>query len=79
MLTKKRKLLEDEIVTLIEEYSAIIKMLPSKLKAPESFTVSCSIENPHNLNVSIDFWASINLMSLSIYRKLGLDDPKANQ
>ncbi|CAI9756483.1 unnamed protein product [Fraxinus pennsylvanica] len=78
MLTNKRKLLVDETMALTEECSAIIKqMLPPKLKDPRSFIVLYSIGNSHNLNALIDSGASINLMLLSIYRKLGLDDSKA--
>lgn len=79
MLTKKRKLLVDETVALTEGCSAILqyKLIP-KLKNPRSFTVPCSIRNLYNLNALIYCGASINLIPLSIYWKLGLDDLKAN-
>ncbi|XP_022873985.1 uncharacterized protein LOC111392825 [Olea europaea var. sylvestris] len=69
---------EDETIALIEEFSAIIQhKLPLKLKDLVSFTVPCSMENSHDLNSLIDSRSSINLMPLSIYRKLRLDDRKA--
>lgn len=59
---------------MTEECNTIIKqMLPLELKDLWSFTVPCSIENSHDLNVLIDFGTNINLVQLSIYRKLVLD------
>lgn len=78
MLTKKKKLPKDETVALTKEYNVIIKqMFPSKLKDLGNFIVPCFIENSHNISALIDFRESINLMSLSIYKKLGFDYLKA--
>ncbi|XP_022876965.1 uncharacterized protein LOC111395199 [Olea europaea var. sylvestris] len=78
MLTKKRKLPEHETIVLSEEWSAIIQhRIPPKLKDPGSFTLPCSIGDLNDINFLIDSGASINLISLPLYRKLGLGDPKA--
>ena len=46
ILSKKRILLNFEIVNLTEECSAILqRKLPQKLKDLGSFTISCTIEN----------------------------------
>lgn len=78
ILSNKRKMEEHETVMLTEECSAMIqKKLHPKLKDPRSFTVPCSIGNCHFNKTICDLGASINLMSLSIFRKLGLGEAKA--
>ncbi|XP_022899403.1 uncharacterized protein LOC111412712 [Olea europaea var. sylvestris] len=76
--TKKRKMPEHEIITLSEECSVIIqhRILP-KLKDTGGLTLPYSIGNLQGINCLIDSEASINLISLSPYRKLGLGYPKA--
>lgn len=75
MLTKKRKLPEFETVALTEESSARVqRKLPPKLKDPGSFTLPVSIGNSYSSNALCDTGASINLMSYSAYRKLGLGE-----
>ncbi|XP_022897451.1 uncharacterized protein LOC111411123 [Olea europaea var. sylvestris] len=78
MLTKKRKMPEHETITLSEECSAIIQhRIPPKLKDPGDFALPCSIGNLQGINCLIDSGASINLIPLPLYRKLGLGDSKA--
>lgn len=77
ILSKKRNLEDFETVALTKEYSAISqKKLPPKLKDPGCFTIPCTIGNQFFDRVLCDFGASINLMFLSIYRKLGLEEAK---
>ena len=65
------------IVKLSEECSAILqKKLPQKLKDLGSFTLPCTIGDSFFDKVLCDLGASINLMPLSIYRKLGLGEMK---
>ena len=60
-------------MNLIEECSAILqRKLPQKLKEPGSFTIPCTIGNSIFERALCDLGASINLMSLSIFRRLGL-------
>ena len=62
---------------LSEECSAILqKKLPQKLKDPRSFTLPCTIGNSFFDKVLCDLGASINLMSFSVCRKLGLGEMK---
>lgn len=78
MLTKKRKLPEHETITLSEECSTIIQCkIPLKLKDPGSFNLPCPIGNLNTINCLINSGASINLIPLPLYRKLGLGNPKA--
>ncbi|XP_022860947.1 uncharacterized protein LOC111381404 [Olea europaea var. sylvestris] len=78
ILSNKRKLGEHEMVMLTKKCSARIqKKLPSKLKDPESFTVPCIIGKVYFYKPLCDLVTSINLMSLSIFKKLGFREAKA--
>ncbi|XP_062114131.1 uncharacterized protein LOC133825164 [Humulus lupulus] len=77
ILSKKRRMEDFEIVALTEECSAILqRKLPQKLRDPGSFTIPCTIGNFQCERALCDLGASINLMSLSIYRKLGLGEAR---
>ena len=61
---------------LSEECSTIMQnKLPQKLKDPRSFTIPCIIGYICFDKVLCDLGASINLMPLTIFRKLGLGEP----
>ncbi|XP_027364442.1 uncharacterized protein LOC113871549 [Abrus precatorius] len=77
MLSNKRKLEEFETVRLNEECSAILlrKLLP-KLKEPGSFTIPCTIGNSYFDKALYDLGASINLMPFSVFKRLGMQEPK---
>ena len=78
ILVRKRKIEDFETVALTEECSAIIqRKLPPKLKDPGSFTVPCAFGDTIFERALCDLGASINLMPLSIYRRLGLGEVKA--
>ncbi|XP_019414621.1 PREDICTED: uncharacterized protein LOC109326390 [Lupinus angustifolius] len=71
LLTKKRKLSE-EIVTLEAGCSAIIqKFLPEKTKDPDSFTILDTIGELSVGKALLDLGASINLMPLSMLKRIG--------
>ncbi|KAL5563299.1 hypothetical protein UlMin_033046 [Ulmus minor] len=77
VLSNKRRLEANEKVMLTEECSAILqRKLPPKLKDPGSFTIPCTIDDFNFDKVLCDLGASINLMPLSIFRKLGLGEVK---
>ncbi|XP_047943030.1 uncharacterized protein LOC125189845 [Salvia hispanica] len=66
VLSKKKKWTDYETVNISENCSAIIqKKLPTKLKDPGSFNISCVIGKDRQTNALCDLGASINLMSLS--------------
>ena len=78
ILESKKKLEEYETITLIEECSAILqKRLPSKLQDSGSFAIPFSIGNQVSGKALCDLGASINLMSLSMFKRLKLGEPKA--
>ncbi|KAL5545248.1 hypothetical protein UlMin_009032 [Ulmus minor] len=77
ILSKKRKLGDHKNAMLNEECSAVLqRKLPQKLKDPRSFTIPCTIGSCNFDKVLCDLGASINLMSLSVFRKLGLGEVK---
>ncbi|XP_027922770.1 uncharacterized protein LOC114180667 [Vigna unguiculata] len=72
LLTKKRKYIEEETIEVQGNCSAIIqKLLPPKFKDPGSFTISCTIGKLPIGKALIDLGASINLMPLSMLRRIG--------
>ncbi|XP_017647754.1 uncharacterized protein LOC108487931 [Gossypium arboreum] len=78
LLSKKKKLINIETVTLTEGCSAILtNKLPPKLKDPRSFTILCSIGNHYLGKALYDLGASNNLLPLSTFRKLGIGHMKS--
>ncbi|XP_061364996.1 uncharacterized protein LOC133308393 [Gastrolobium bilobum] len=76
-LSKKWKLTEDEPVMLTEECSAILqKNMPPKVKDPGSFSIPCTIGKTTIEKVLCDLGARINVMPLTLMKKLGIDEVK---
>nr|GEV36336.1 hypothetical protein [Tanacetum cinerariifolium] len=74
LLSNKEKLLELENITFNENCSAVIlKKLPEKLRDPGKFLILCGFSEL-KCKALADLGASINLMSLSIWKKLGLPE-----
>ncbi|KAL4306447.1 hypothetical protein AHAS_Ahas16G0179200 [Arachis hypogaea] len=77
LINKKRSWHENETIMLTEECSAVIQRgIPPKLKDPGSFVVSCTIGKMTLENTLCDLGASINLMPLSMMRKLAIEEIK---
>ena len=77
IFSQKRRLADFEIVNLTEECSAILqRKLPQKLKDPGSFNIPCTIGNAIFERALCDLGASINLMPLSIFKRLGLGEAR---
>ncbi|XP_057755988.1 uncharacterized protein LOC130975180 [Arachis stenosperma] len=74
---KKRSWNEKETMDLTQEYSAVIqKGLPPKLKDPGSFFLPCTIGNMSIDKALCDLGSSINLMPLSMIRRLSIEEVK---
>jgi len=72
MLTRKHKYIHQENIVVEGNCSVVIqKILPPKHKDPGSVTIPCSIGEVTVGKVLIDLGASINLMPLSMCRRLG--------
>ncbi|XP_017620912.1 uncharacterized protein LOC108465108 [Gossypium arboreum] len=62
-----------ETIALIEGCSSVLtNELPPKMKDPRSFTIPCSINNHYLGKALYGLRASINLMPLSSFKKLGI-------
>nr|GEW85562.1 reverse transcriptase domain-containing protein [Tanacetum cinerariifolium] len=74
-LTNKDKLFELAKVPLNENCSAmLLKKLPEKLGDPGKFFIPCDFPGMDICHALADFGASINLMPLSIWKKLSLPE-----
>jgi len=79
-LTKKRKFSVEERVELEAGCSAIIqKTIPQKSCDPGSFTLPISVGNLYVGKALLDFGASINLILLSMLKKIGEIDVRPTQ
>ena len=77
ILSRKKRLSEFETMNLTKECSVILqRKLPQKLKDPSSFTIPYKIGNSIFERALCDLGASINLMPLSIFRRLGLGEAR---
>ena len=76
LVTKKRSVtFEDD--DILQHYSVIAtRSLVQKKEDSGAFTIPCTVGSLHFAKALCDLGASINLMPLSIYKKLGLGDPK---
>ncbi|XP_075074787.1 uncharacterized protein LOC142162341 [Nicotiana tabacum] len=75
IVANKRRLTEFETVALTEECSSKIQgKLPQKLNDPGSFTIQISIGKHVVGRALCNLGASINLMSLSVFRQLRLGE-----
>nr|GEV55025.1 hypothetical protein [Tanacetum cinerariifolium] len=74
LLSNKEKLLELANTPLNENCSAfILKKLPEKLRDPGKFLIPCGLSELKCKDLA-DLGASINLMPLSVWKKLGLPE-----
>ncbi|GJU25803.1 retrovirus-related pol polyprotein from transposon TNT 1-94, partial [Tanacetum coccineum] len=74
LLSNKEKLIELANTPLSENCSAVIlKKLPEKLDDPGKFLISCGFSEL-KCKALADLGASINLMPLSVWKKLGLPE-----
>ncbi|XP_006586472.1 uncharacterized protein [Glycine max] len=72
MLTKKNRYIHNDTILVEGNCSVVIqRILPPKHKDPGSVTIPCSIGEVSVGKALIDLGASINLMPLSICRRLG--------
>ncbi|KAA3480453.1 Aspartic peptidase [Gossypium australe] len=75
ILSKKKRLGEYETFALTGVYSAFLQnKLPLNFKDPDSFTISCNIEEFYHSKASCDLGASINLMPKYIFKILGIGE-----
>ena len=69
IMSRKRRLGEFETVALTQDSSHMLQSkIPTKLKDLGSFTIPCSIGNMYAGRALCDLGASINLMTLSVFK-----------
>jgi hypothetical protein len=77
ILSKKRKIEDNETIALPRECSAVIqKKLPSKLKDPDSFSIPCVIGKETIDKSRCDLGSSVSLLPLSLLKRIGIRDLK---
>ncbi|GJX82199.1 reverse transcriptase domain-containing protein [Tanacetum coccineum] len=75
LLMNKEKLLELAKIPLNKNYSAmLLKKLPEKLGDPDKFLIKCNFLGMDVCHALADLGVSINLMPLSIWKKLSFPD-----
>ncbi|XP_009624182.1 uncharacterized protein [Nicotiana tomentosiformis] len=73
LMSSKFNFQDLETVILTQICSAVVtRLMAEKLSAPGSFTIPCTIGSYAFAKALCDLGASINLMPLSIYKKLGI-------
>ncbi|XP_020966727.1 uncharacterized protein LOC110266421 [Arachis ipaensis] len=75
LLSEKKALKGDKIVVLTKECSALIQSkLSKKMPDPESFWILCTIGNITFDKALCDLGSSINMMLLSVMKKLKIQE-----
>ena len=79
IFSKKRKIEHTETIALTKEGSAIIKKLPPKLRGPGSFSIPCVIESETIDKAMCDLRASVSLLPLSLFKRIGIGELKPTE
>ncbi|XP_070050705.1 uncharacterized protein [Nicotiana tomentosiformis] len=75
LVTKKRSI-NCETIKMTHQVSAIVHSMASKLEDPSAFTIPCTIGSANFAKALCDLGASINLMSYSVFKTLGIGQPR---
>jgi len=75
-ISKKKAIEHNETIALTRESSAIIKKLPPKLGDSGSFSIPCVIGSEAIDKTMCDLGASISLLPLSLFKRMGIGELK---
>jgi hypothetical protein len=75
-LLKKRTIEGNATIALTKECSNVLKKSPPKLGDPGSFSIPCVIGSKTVEKAMCDLWASISLLPLSLFKRMGLSELK---
>ncbi|XP_075088017.1 uncharacterized protein LOC107821678 isoform X1 [Nicotiana tabacum] len=75
LVTKKRSI-NFETIKVSHQVSAIVHSMTPKLEDPGAFTIPCTIGSAKFAKALCDLGASINLMPYSIFKTLGIGQPR---
>ncbi|XP_070009681.1 uncharacterized protein [Nicotiana sylvestris] len=76
LVTKKRSM-DCETIKMTHQVRAIVQSMASKLEDPGTFTIPCTIGSVDFAKALCDLGESINLMPYSIFKTLGIGQPRA--
>ncbi|XP_070050427.1 uncharacterized protein [Nicotiana tomentosiformis] len=76
LITKKRSM-NCETIKMTHQVSAILHSMAPKLKDPSAFTIPCTIGSAYFAKALCDLGASINLMPYSVFKTLGISQPRS--
>ena len=79
IFSKKRNIEHNETITLTRESSAVIKKMPPKLRDPGSFVILCMIGSETIDKALCDLGASVSLLPLSLFKRIGIGELKPSQ
>lgn len=75
LMTKKRTVSYESKDNLHHCSTISTRSLVQKKADPGTFTIICTIGSLNFAKALSDLWASLNLMPLAMYKKLGMEDP----
>ncbi|XP_070012891.1 uncharacterized protein [Nicotiana sylvestris] len=75
LVTKKRSM-DCEIIKMTHQVSVIVHSMAPKLEDPGAFTIPCTIGSADFAKALCDLGASINLISYSVFKTLGIGQPR---
>ncbi|XP_015954865.1 uncharacterized protein LOC107479231 [Arachis duranensis] len=79
-ISKKKALRGDKTVVLTKECSTLVqKKLPPRCPDPRNFLIPCTIGTITFAKAMFDLGSSINLMPLSVMKKLGIQEVQATE
>jgi len=79
IFSKKKTIEHNETIALTRESSAIIKKPPPKLRDPGSFSIPCVIGSDTIDKPLCDLGASVSLLPLSLFKRIGIGELKLTE
>jgi len=79
IFSKKKTIEHNETIALTRESSAIIKKPPPKLRDPGSFAIPCVIGSETVEKALCDLGASVSLLPLSLFKRIGIGELKPSE
>nr|XP_016449645.1 PREDICTED: uncharacterized protein LOC107774579 [Nicotiana tabacum] len=75
-LVTKKRFMECETIKMTHQVSSIVHSMAPKLEDPGAFTIPCTIGSADFTKALCDLGASINLMPYSVFKTLGIGQPR---
>ncbi|XP_070030817.1 uncharacterized protein [Nicotiana sylvestris] len=76
-LVNKKRSMDCETIKMTHQVSAIVQLMAPKLEDHDAFTIPCAIGSADFAKALCDLGASINLMPYSVFKTLGIVQPRA--